>query len=90
MRLLTYVLAVLAACANAVSSVLQRKANKRVPKQENMSLRQIGELLHQPVWFLSGSLAGGTAAARAARTADRSSARRRRPCSRSPPGRPSG
>jgi drug/metabolite transporter (DMT)-like permease len=48
---LTYALAVLAACANAVSSVLQRKANKRVPKQENMSLRQIGELLHQPVWF---------------------------------------
>jgi drug/metabolite transporter (DMT)-like permease len=48
---LTYALAVLAACANAVSSVLQRKANKRVPKQENMSLRQIWELLHQPVWF---------------------------------------
>jgi drug/metabolite transporter (DMT)-like permease len=48
---LTYVLAVLAACANAVSSVLQRKANKRVPQRENMSLRQIWTLLHQPVWF---------------------------------------
>jgi drug/metabolite transporter (DMT)-like permease len=48
---LTYVLAVLAACANATSSVLQRKANKRVPQQENMSLAQIGTLLHQPVWF---------------------------------------
>jgi drug/metabolite transporter (DMT)-like permease len=48
---LTYLLAVLAACANAVSSVLQRKANKRVPRDENMSLRQIGLLLHQPVWF---------------------------------------
>jgi drug/metabolite transporter (DMT)-like permease len=48
---LTYVLAVLAACANALSSVLQRKANKRVPQRENMSLRQIAVLLHQPVWF---------------------------------------
>jgi drug/metabolite transporter (DMT)-like permease len=48
---LTYVLAVLAACANALSSVLQRKANKRVPQQENMSPQQIWTLLHQPVWF---------------------------------------
>jgi drug/metabolite transporter (DMT)-like permease len=48
---LTYALAVLAACSNAVSSVLQRKANKRVPQNENMSLRQIWTLLHQPVWF---------------------------------------
>jgi drug/metabolite transporter (DMT)-like permease len=48
---LTYALAVLAACSNAVSSVLQRKANKRVPHSENMSLRQIWTLLHQPVWF---------------------------------------
>jgi drug/metabolite transporter (DMT)-like permease len=48
---LTYVLAVLAACANATSSVLQRKANKRVPQDENMSPRQIWVLLHQPVWF---------------------------------------
>ena len=49
--MLTYALAVLAACSNAVSSVLQRKANKRVPQNENMSLRQIATLLHQPVWF---------------------------------------
>jgi drug/metabolite transporter (DMT)-like permease len=48
---LTYVLAVLAGGANAVSSVLQRKANKRVPQRENMSLRQIWILLHQPLWF---------------------------------------
>jgi len=48
---LTYALAVLAACANAVSSVLQRKANKRVPQRENLSLRQIWILLHQPLWF---------------------------------------
>ena len=57
--MLTYVLAVLAACANATSSVLQRKANKRVPQSENMSLQQIGTLLHQPVWF--GGIAAITA-----------------------------
>ena len=49
--MLTYALAVLAAGANAVSSVLQRKANKRVPQRANMSLRQIWILLHQPLWF---------------------------------------
>jgi drug/metabolite transporter (DMT)-like permease len=49
--MLTYLLAVLAACANATSSVLQRKANRRAPKQENMSLRLIWSLAHEPVWF---------------------------------------
>ena len=48
---MTYLLAVLAACANATSSVLQRKAGKRVSQGENLSLRLIGSLLHQPVWF---------------------------------------
>ncbi|HEX4831197.1 MAG TPA: DMT family transporter [Trebonia sp.] len=57
--MLTYALAVLAACANAVSSVLQRKANKRVPQSENMSLRQIWLLLRQPLWF--GGIAAITA-----------------------------
>ncbi|HEY0933439.1 MAG TPA: DMT family transporter [Trebonia sp.] len=57
--MLTYALAVLAACANAVSSVLQRKANKRIPQRENMSLRQIWDLLHMPVWF--GGIAAITA-----------------------------
>jgi hypothetical protein len=49
--LLSYVLAVLAACANATSSVLQRKANRDVPRKENLSWRLIRSLLHQPVWF---------------------------------------
>ncbi len=49
--MLTYVLAVLAACANATSSVLQRKANRRAPQQENMSLKLIWSLAHEPVWF---------------------------------------
>src|SRR6478752_5793684 len=50
-RMLTYVLAVLAACANATSSVLQRKANRRAPRRENMSLRLIWSLAHEPAWF---------------------------------------
>lgn len=56
---MTYLLAVLAACANATSSVLQRKAGRRVPQGENLSLRLIGSLLHQPVWF--GGIAAVTA-----------------------------
>jgi drug/metabolite transporter (DMT)-like permease len=49
--MLSYVLAVLAACANATSSVLQRKANREVPRKHNLSWRLIWSLLHQPVWF---------------------------------------
>jgi drug/metabolite transporter (DMT)-like permease len=49
--MLSYVLAVLAACANATSSVLQRKANREVPSKQNLSWRLIWSLLHQPVWF---------------------------------------
>jgi drug/metabolite transporter (DMT)-like permease len=49
--MLSYFLAVLAACANATSSVLQRKANQKVPQDENASWKQIRRLLHEPVWF---------------------------------------
>lgn len=49
--MLSYFLAVLAACANATSSVLQRKANKQVPRNENLSWKLIWSLLHEPVWF---------------------------------------
>jgi drug/metabolite transporter (DMT)-like permease len=48
---MTYLLAMLAACANATSSVLQRKAGRQVPQGENLSLRLIWSLLHEPVWF---------------------------------------
>jgi drug/metabolite transporter (DMT)-like permease len=48
---MTYLLAVLAACANATSSVLQRKAGRKVPQGENLSLRLIWSLLHEPAWF---------------------------------------
>jgi drug/metabolite transporter (DMT)-like permease len=49
--MLMYALAVLAACANATSSVLQRKANRRVPRKQNLSWKLIRSLLHEPVWF---------------------------------------
>jgi drug/metabolite transporter (DMT)-like permease len=49
--MLSYLLAVLAACANATSSVLQRKANREVPQNQNLSLRLIVSLVHEPVWF---------------------------------------
>jgi drug/metabolite transporter (DMT)-like permease len=49
--MLSYVFAVLAACANATSSVLQRKANLEVPRSENLSLRLVWSLMHEPVWF---------------------------------------
>jgi drug/metabolite transporter (DMT)-like permease len=48
---LKYLLAVLAACANATSSVLQRKANREVPRKQNLSPRLIWSLAHQPTWF---------------------------------------
>ncbi len=48
---MTYLLAVLAACANATSSVLQRKADRKVPTSENLSIRLMWSVLHQPVWF---------------------------------------
>jgi drug/metabolite transporter (DMT)-like permease len=41
---LTYVLALLAACVNATSSVLQRKANREVPRSQNLSPRLIWSL----------------------------------------------
>ena len=49
--MLSYFLAVLAACANAASSVLQRKANREIPQRENLSWKLIRSLLHKPVWF---------------------------------------
>lgn len=49
--MLKYLLAVLAACANATSSVMQRKANREVPRKQNLSPRLIWSLAHQPTWF---------------------------------------
>ncbi len=49
--MLAYLLAVLAACANAASSVLQRKANTQVPVEREPGLGLIARLLRRPVWF---------------------------------------
>jgi drug/metabolite transporter (DMT)-like permease len=48
---LTYLCAVLASIANAAASVLQRKANKDIPHDEQLSLRLVRDLLREPVWF---------------------------------------
>ncbi|MFL6138145.1 MAG: DMT family transporter [Frankiaceae bacterium] len=49
--MLTYLCAVLAACANAGASVLQRKANRDIPREEQMSLALVRDLLRSPAWF---------------------------------------
>lgn len=47
---LSVVLAIIAAVANAVASVLQRKAARREPDSEAFGIRLWWELVHQPVW----------------------------------------
>jgi drug/metabolite transporter (DMT)-like permease len=49
--LLSIALAVLAAVANGLGSVLQRKAARDRPASESLSWRLIWSLLHRPVWF---------------------------------------
>ena len=49
--MLSCLLAVLAACANATLSVLQYNANRELPRSENLSWRLVRSLLHEPVWF---------------------------------------
>jgi drug/metabolite transporter (DMT)-like permease len=50
--ILVYVFAVLAAGANAVSSVLQRKADRDLPSRDNLSWRLVVDVLRQPAFFL--------------------------------------
>ncbi|POX51089.1 DMT family transporter [Streptomyces sp. Ru72] len=49
--MLSVLLAVLAAVANALASVLQRKAARDRPESESLSWRLVRHLLHRPVWF---------------------------------------
>jgi drug/metabolite transporter (DMT)-like permease len=49
--MLSYPLALLAACANAVSSVLQRRANRDLPQEDSLRPGLIRHLLGRPVWF---------------------------------------
>ncbi len=53
---MSIVLALLAACANAASNVLQRKANREQPDELTMGLGLIARLVRQPAW-LGGILA---------------------------------
>ncbi len=53
---MAYLFAVLAACANAASSVLQRKADRQVPKRQNLSLRLVWSLAHEMTAGLAGLL----------------------------------
>lgn len=54
--MLSYLLAVFAAGANAASNVLQRKANREEPPELSMSPRLVLELVRRPVW-LAGMVA---------------------------------
>ncbi len=56
--MLTYLFAVPAGCANASSSVLQRKADSTEPGPGNLSLRLIMDLLRNPIWFVGILMAG--------------------------------
>jgi drug/metabolite transporter (DMT)-like permease len=49
--MLSYLTALLAACANAASSVLQRRANLDVPGGESLRPGLLWQLLHRPVWL---------------------------------------
>ncbi|MBV7700477.1 DMT family transporter [Streptomyces sp. TRM70350] len=49
--MLSPLLAVLAAVASALASVLQRKAARDQPGKDNLSLRLVWHLLHRPVWL---------------------------------------
>ncbi|MGH9067041.1 MAG: DMT family transporter [Acidimicrobiales bacterium] len=49
--MLTLVFAVLAAVANACSSVLQRKANRAEPDERSLSFALIVDLVQRPVWL---------------------------------------
>jgi drug/metabolite transporter (DMT)-like permease len=46
-----FLLAVLAAAANAASNVLQRKANREEPPELSMSPRLLADLARRPVWL---------------------------------------
>lgn len=49
--MLSYFLAVLAACANAAASVLQRRASRDLPGEDSLRPQLILHLLRRPVWF---------------------------------------
>ncbi|GLY68087.1 DMT family transporter [Amycolatopsis taiwanensis] len=48
---LSVILAVLAAVGNATASVLQRKATRREPESDSLSVSLLWDLVRQPVWW---------------------------------------
>lgn len=58
--MLGVVLAILAAVANAVASVSQRKGTRRLTEGRSVGLRMVWHLLHEPVWVAGiGAIAAG-------------------------------
>lgn len=50
-HVLSAVLALVAACSNAASNILQRLANREEQGVRTLSFRLVRDLLHQPLWF---------------------------------------
>lgn len=48
---LSVALALIAACSNAASNVIQRATNREEKDVQTLSLRLIADLLHRPLWF---------------------------------------
>ena len=51
LMLVSYLLAVVAACANATANVLQRKTNRDAPAELSMSPRLVVDLVQRPAWL---------------------------------------
>ena len=51
MTFLSVLLALIAACSNAASNVIQRAANRDESDVQTLSLRLVVDLLHRPLWF---------------------------------------
>lgn len=53
LKLLSVFLALVAACSNAASNVIQRITNRDEKDVRTLSLRLVYDLLHRPLWFLA-------------------------------------
>jgi drug/metabolite transporter (DMT)-like permease len=51
LRFLAIVLALVAACSDAASNVIQRITNREESGARTLSLRLVADLLHRPLWF---------------------------------------
>lgn len=50
-EILSVVLALIAACSNAASNVIQRATNREESDVKTLSLKLVKDLLHRPLWF---------------------------------------